>query len=205
MKVRSLFVLALVLLFAVSAFADKPVKRTVIVQDGKVITDNIEGIDLPEFLADRELLAARRGFLGVSLTNLTPELREHLGASKTAGAIVGSVEEGSPADKAGLRVGDIIVAVDGKDVDSAMDLRRALADKKDGDTTRIDIIRNRARQTVVATVVEREGDAHFRLLEKISGPEWRGRVMAMPNCLELQSKLKDLETKMKDLEKRLAK
>jgi hypothetical protein len=148
----------------------------------------------------------------VSLIDLTSELREHFGGSRDSGVIVGSIEKDSPAEKAGLRVGDIVVAVDGNEIDSSWDLRRALADKKEGETVRIDYVRGRARATAVATLVEREGllvaGADFEGLGRTLGrtfaaPEWRARVERMQDCDELQTKLKELEARMKDLEKKL--
>jgi predicted metalloprotease with PDZ domain len=208
MKLKSILTFILLLLVAASAFAQKAQKRTVVIKDGKVITDNIEGIDVLELSGD--LLGGKRAILGVSLVDLTPELREHYGAEKGTGILVGSVEDGGPADKAGVRVGDIIVSIDGKELASSMQVRKALRDKKDGDGVRIEVLRGRARQTLVASVVEREMKAlrfaefgdNFEILR---GPEWRGRVASLPNCVELQAKLKELEAKMKDLEKKLQK
>jgi len=208
MKLKSILTLILLILFATTALAQKGQKRTVVIKDGKVVTDDINGVDILDF--DGELFGGKRAFLGVSLVDLTPELREHYGADKNAGILVGSVEEGGPADKAGVRIGDIIVSLDGKELASSFQIRRALKDKKEGDSVRIEVLRGRARQTLVASVVEREGANMFRLrdlegLQVLRGPEWRGRMAALPNCTELQSKLKELEAKMKELEKKLQK
>src|SRR5687767_5028129 len=208
MKLKSILTLILLILFATTALAQKGQKRTVVIKDGKVVTDDINGVDILDF--DGELFGGKRAFLGVSLVDLTPELREHYGGDKNAGILVGSVEEGGPADKAGVRIGDIIVSLDGKELASSFQIRRALKDKKEGDSVRIEVLRGRARQTLVASVVEREGANMFRLrdlegLQVLRGPEWRGRMAALPNCTELQSKLKELEAKMKELDKKLQK
>lgn len=208
MKLRSILTLLLLIVFTTAAFAQQPKtgRRTVIVKDGKVVTDEFrELVDVMPF----EHLFGKRAYLGVSLIDLTDELREHYGATKNAGILVGSIEENGPAAKAGVRVGDIVLSIDGKEVESSSDLRKAMADKKEGDSVRIEVLRGRSRQTIVATVDEREGARAFRVgeMEMLRDiPEMRAaRITALPNCVELQSKLKELETKMKELEKKLQK
>jgi membrane-associated protease RseP (regulator of RpoE activity) len=206
MKIR-LLTIALLLCITTALFADRPVKRTIVVKDGKVVSSTDDG---PEFLFDGELFGGKRAYLGVSLVDLTDELREHFGAPKDSGLLVSSVEDGSPADKSGIHVGDIIVSVDGKEVESSGDLRRGLREKKEGDTVRVEVLRGRARQTLVTTVVEREGlrifaPGSFEGLRRFEGPEWKGRVEAIGDCVNLQSRIKELETRLKDLEKKLQK
>ncbi|HEX7707567.1 MAG TPA: PDZ domain-containing protein [Thermoanaerobaculia bacterium] len=208
MKIRY-FTAVLTLLFAASLFADEPVRRTIIVKDGKVITSG-EEIDL-----HAALLRGKRPFLGVVLNDITPELREHYGAPKGSGILVGSVEQGSPAEKAGVRVGDIVLTIDGTEVSSSAQLRRALSGKKEGDSVRIEVLRNRSRQALVAAVVEREGlrvfspvdveDLTRNLSTRFNSPEWKARVERFGDCGELQTRIKDLEGRLKDLEKRLQK
>lgn len=185
----------------------RPERTTIIVRDGKVV--DIDGEPL--------ILGSKRAFLGIQTMDLTPQLREHFGSDKDAGAIVGSVESGSPADKAGLRVGDVVLSVDGKDITSLSDIRRSLREKKGGDSVRIDVLRGRNRQTLVATLIEKEirmpqvlrsfdpEGLRKQLDSSLLGPEWRTRVDAIPNCVELQSRIKELETRLKDLEKKLQK
>src|SRR6185436_6149328 len=111
-----------------------------------------------------------------------------------------------------VKVGDILISVDGKDVDSLGDIRRALRDKKDGDTVRLEVLRGKGRQTLVATLVEKEFELP-RILRNFNPDdfqkglprEWSGRVFAMPNCGELQDRIKELESRLKDLEKKLQK
>jgi S1-C subfamily serine protease len=64
-----------------------------------------------------------RGYLGVGLTDLTPELRAHFGVPQEAGVMVSKVDAGSPAEKAGLKVGDVVTAIDGKPVATSFDVR----------------------------------------------------------------------------------
>ena len=204
---KRIITIAVVLLAATAAFAQRPPVRrtnTVVVRDGKVISGN----DL-EGRAVIESLFAARAYIGVSLANLSPELREHFGAPKDAGVMVESVQDDSPADKAGLRVGDIVLSVEGKDVKSAVDLRLALRDKKEGDSVRIDLLRGRSRQTVVATVKERESPRLLQLEDLptvVGSPEFRARIERLGgDCGELQTRIKELESRLKDLEKKLQK
>jgi membrane-associated protease RseP (regulator of RpoE activity) len=98
----------------------------------------------------------RRGYLGVSLTELTPELREHFGVREEAGVLVSKVEDGSPAEKAGIKVGDIITSVDGKSTKTSWDIRAQLRGIEQEQAVPIEISRNGRAQTVNATVVLRE-------------------------------------------------
>lgn len=206
MKNRLIAVLAATL-FATALFADGPVRRTIVVKDGKVISSDGEVFHL-----DGSLLG-KRAWLGVSLVDISPELREHWGTSKESGVLIDSVADGSPADKAGLRVGDLVVAVEGKDVQWSGDLRRALAGKKEGASVRIDIVRNRARQTLVASLVEREGPPHLlgrdlvvmgrKIGAELGSPEWKARIERLGDCDDLQTRIKDLESRLKELEKKL--
>lgn len=206
MKIR-LLIIAL-LLTTTALFADGPVKRTIIIKDGKVVSNSETG---PDMLLDSEFFGGKRAFLGVSLVDLTDELREHFGAPKDAGLLVSSVEDGSPADKAGIHVGDIIVGIDGKDVESSGDLRRGLREKKEGDSVRVEVMRGRTRQTLVTTVVEREGRRLFApggmvdFGHELGGPEWKARIESLGDCASLQTRIKELETRLKDLEKKLQK
>lgn len=83
--------------------------------------------------------------LGVELVQTTPELREFFGADRDAGVLVGRVMKGSAAEKAGIRVGDLIVAVDGEKVRDASEIVEALEDK---DGKRVELVVIRERRTI---------------------------------------------------------
>ena len=206
MKKVSITLMAL-LLAATSLVAEeqrpKSERITLVSRDGKLL--DLDG--------EPFILAGKRPFLGILTTDLTPQLREHFGAEKDSGVLVGSVEAGSPAEKAGVKVGDILVSVDGKEVTSLGDIRRALRDKKDGDSIRLEVLRGRSRQTLVASVVEKEFDVPRIFRDVDPGafqrlplpPEWKSRVLVAPRCDDLQTRIKELETRLKDLEKKLQK
>src|SRR5215210_4693659 len=112
--------------------------------------------DGKEHVYDSEGTPVRRGFLGVGLTELTPELRAHFGVPEDAGVMVSSVEDGSPADKAGLKVGDIIASLDGKDVKSGWDVRSQIRDFKEGEQVPMTVYRDGKAQNLSATITLRE-------------------------------------------------
>jgi serine protease Do len=94
-------------------------------------------------------------YLGVGTTDLSPEDAERFGLPVQSGAIVESVQPGSGADSAGLRRGDIIVALGNDPVENTGDLIGALRDYQPGDTVKLTIVRNGEKQTLEATLGER--------------------------------------------------
>lgn len=86
--------------------------------------------------------------IGISVYPVTKQLGERFGVD--GGDMINNVREDSPAAKAGLKAGDIIVEVDGKTVKNNLDLMRAINDKKDGDV-QLTIVRDRNRQTIIVT------------------------------------------------------
>lgn len=93
--------------------------------------------------------------LGVLLVETTPELREHLGGHPETGVLVSRIVEGAPAERAGIRVGDLITAVDGRQVEDAGDIRQALADR-DGETAEVQLIRDRRVLTIEVDIPSSE-------------------------------------------------
>lgn len=112
--------------------------------------------------------------IGVGLTPLTKQLSDHFGVD--GGALVNTVRENSPAAKAGLKAGDIIVEVDGKAVKGEHDLIRAIGEKKEGDVT-LTIVRNRNRQTIRVTPEEGKGGFN-QFFEFPDAPETPGAPSA---------------------------
>ncbi len=86
--------------------------------------------------------------IGIGITPLTKQLSEHFGVK--SGVMINNVRENSPAAKAGLKAGDIIVEVDGKEVKGDGDILRAIAEKKGGEVV-LTIVRDRNRQTIRVT------------------------------------------------------
>ncbi|HYA38141.1 MAG TPA: DegQ family serine endoprotease [Candidatus Methylomirabilis sp.] len=84
----------------------------------------------------------RRGQLGVYIQDLTPELAKALGVRQERGAVVTQVAPNSPAAKAGLKTGDVVVKVDGNAVTNASDLRNTVGLMRIGQTVTLDILRD---------------------------------------------------------------
>jgi membrane-associated protease RseP (regulator of RpoE activity) len=99
---------------------------------------------------------AQRGYLGVGLTDLTPELRDHFGVDSDYGVLVSRVEEDSPAAGAGLQVGDIITLVDGKEISGSHQLALAVRHKAEGDTIDLEVWRDGRPMTLSATAAQHE-------------------------------------------------
>jgi serine protease Do len=93
--------------------------------------------------------------LGVQLIETTPELREHLGSDEDTGVLVSKVLAGTPAEHAGIAVGDLIVEVDGDDIGSTGDLVEALSERA-GESFGITVLRDGKSQTIDVTLPEVE-------------------------------------------------
>ncbi|HEY0553741.1 MAG TPA: PDZ domain-containing protein [Thermoanaerobaculia bacterium] len=198
----------------------QPVKKVVIVdQDGKKVYEG-EGPMM------------RRGYLGVALTELSPELRTHFGVAGDAGVMVAKVEAGSPAEKAGIKVGDIVSRIDGKEVESSWDVSAKVRRFDDGQQIPVEIWRNGKAQNVTVTIVQKErpeldmapfffkekGDFGFKmdpeafkgLKDKAFADGWgqkdvQIRHLGSPREAELEKELKALEKRIAELEKQIKK
>jgi serine protease DegS len=96
-----------------------------------------------------------RGWLGVEIQELTPQLAESFGIKNKKGVIIAGVLRGGPADKAGLEPGDIVTRLNGKNIDSARDALNAIAQINPGSTLKILALRNGKNVELDATVAER--------------------------------------------------
>ncbi len=95
-----------------------------------------------------------RGRLGVAIQEVTQPLANSFALKKSAGALVSSVEHDGPAAKAGLEPGDVILKIDGKDINSPIDLSGYVADLKPGAKANMEIWRKGAQRELAVTVGE---------------------------------------------------
>jgi serine protease Do len=107
----------------------------------------------------RQFGIARRGWIGVRIQPVTPEIAEGLGLPTTQGALVADVTKGGPAAKAGLYNGDLVTGFDGKAVPDDRALPRIVADTPIGKTVNMDVLRKGRKQTLRITVQKLADDA----------------------------------------------
>lgn len=99
-----------------------------------------------------------RGWLGIGIQEITKELAESFGMKNTNGALVAGVEKGSPAEKGGLEVGDVITKFDGKSIMTSSDLPRAVAATKPGKSVPVEVLRKGATRTLNVSIGEMPAD-----------------------------------------------
>ncbi len=98
--------------------------------------------------------AVKRGMLGVNIHTVTPDIAQSLGLENVQGALVAQVIEGSPAEKAGIRPGDIITSVNGQPVKTNADLRNAIGLLRVGEKVEIGLLREGKPRRVTAVIAE---------------------------------------------------
>jgi serine protease Do len=97
-----------------------------------------------------------RKYIGVYLEAINKELLDYFGVKGDNGLLVTRLTAGGPAEKAGLKVGDVITGLDGKPVESVSDLSELIQDKKKGDKVKIDFVRNKKPMSLEVEVEEEE-------------------------------------------------
>ena len=95
-----------------------------------------------------------RGWLGVVVQKITPELKEKMKLKDEKGALVADVNSGGPADKAGIKRGDVIVNFDGKEIRDTGDLPYVVASTPVGKSANVDIIRKGQKKTIQVKIGE---------------------------------------------------
>lgn len=159
-------------------------------------------------------------YIGVTLENLNYQLGEYFGVKDGKGALVTEVMDDSPAAKAGLKAGDVIIKVDGEEVDKLSDVKEAVSDKDEGDKIELSVLRNK-NQIEFALEVE-ESPEDFRHLENVFMiPDFDDDIITLPNLpkmkglfrgdfdfdvpdmSELQEELEELEEELEELREEL--
>ena len=139
-------------------------------------------------------------WLGLHAVETTAQLRTALGVDAPDGALVMDVAPKSPADKAGLRAGDVMTRVDGKPVGDAGEILNAVGDRKPGDTVQVEFVRDRTPRTA-AVVLGKPRDRRMRV------GRWSFPVPGFDVPPDVERQLRGfqdrVERQLRDLEKRL--
>lgn len=131
-------------------------------------------IDVAMRVADqiKQYGRAKHARLGVSIQPITRELADSFGLDRARGALVANVEQGGPADKAGLQAGDVILSVDGRAVSDSFDLPKVIGNLAPGKTVKMKVWRQGAERDLSATLGE-QSDSEVAALDegaRDSGP-----------------------------------
>jgi serine protease Do len=157
------------------------------------------GFAIPSNMAENvmsQLVATghvHRGMLGVSAQDLTSDMAKSLGLSSVHGAIVAEVTPDSPASKAGLRQGDVIVTVNGQSVSDGNALRNRISAMAPGSHVELGIERNGQSETLAATLTETSTDTASAAGATSSAPKSTEQALGMtlqPMTPELASELR---------------
>ena len=147
--------------------------------------------------------------IGVKVQDLTEQLGDYFGVKGGEGVLITEVEKDMPAQKAGLKAGDVIVEVDGKKIEDSSELISAISDKEKGDKVDIKVIRNHQPQTFAVEVEEGKGERYFDFsgldnmkifTKKLPAPAMKWYE---ESSSDLEEQLDNLKEEMQDLKQQL--
>lgn len=155
--------------------------------------------------------------IGVKVQNLSEQLSEYFGLEDAKGVLITEVEENMPAGKAGLKAGDVIVQVDGDEIDDTQELREIISEKEEGDKVEIRVIRDRSARSFEVEVEEAEewslgGLRGLKKLEvlspgKVDVPKvmWKEKFSSEleEEMEELKEEIEELKEELKELREKL--
>lgn len=172
----------------------------IIDEDGKVLairtrmTDPSTGMvvavggdlakDIVAELGERGVVA--RGYLGVSIQPVTSDLASALGLEHALGAIVADVQDGTPADAAGLKIGDVILALDDEAIETPATLSRAVGSRDPGEEVQLTVLRDGDEMSVEVT------------LAALPGSEAASGAVGGTSVLELDVSLQTLTPELRE-------
>jgi S1-C subfamily serine protease len=216
---------------AVKAFEPGDDVDVVVIRDGDVrkvigvelgergedrIVDLSRGL-IPQLRNDLKWAGESQGFLGVEIHDMSADLADYFDVREDEGVLVLGVNDGSPAEKAGLRAGDVILEVDGTEVNDTGQLVKYIRQGEPGDRVDIKIKRKRRTETVEVTLGKTENPARvfvqqlrepgrykrFMSPDDIRVPDLGNMKMYRMNEQDLQKQLQELKQDMKELKKEI--
>lgn len=147
---------------------------------------------------DFPFLDADRGFLGVHLDDLSGQLGEYFGVEDGAGALVTGVVEDSPAERAGIRAGDVIVKIDGEPVDSTRTLHKVMAGTESEQEIEVEVVRKGDGKSFDVTLDETSDRMFSRKIELIGDDR-------QPGVRALEKEIENLKRELQEIREKLEK
>ena len=152
----------------------------------------------------------RRAMLGITMQEITPELKQALDLAVDQGVLVVEVTPNSPAAKAGLKLNDVIVGIDGKEIKAPRDLADAIGELEPGKEVTLQIMRGKDKKEVKAKLADA---STFQGRPGIPGfvpnipeiPQFPPFGQQGKRIEELEKRIQELEKRIQELEKRLGK
>ena len=138
---------------------------------GFAVPINLAKNIMVDLIKHREVI---RPWVGIGLQDLTLDLREHFNLKEEEGALVSQVYEGSPAEKADLKVGDIIVDIDGKKIKNSQDVVREVLKKQVGQKIDLDVLREGKQIKVPVITAKMSSEPGERKAGQLEMKEWFG-------------------------------
>jgi Do/DeqQ family serine protease len=133
---------------------------------GFAIPANLVGTTVASAMAGKGIKRPWFGARGEAVTN---EIAQSLGLSRPNGVLIGEVYRSSPADRAGLQPGDVVLAIDGRDVNDAQALRFRIATRKLGETARLDVLRRGGQRQALQIALAEAPETPPRQITQLTG------------------------------------
>ena len=145
--------------------------------------------------------------IGVKVLDLSEQLAEYFGVKDAEGVLITEVEEDMPAEKAGLKAGDVIVEADGDKVDDTQELREIISEKEEGDEVEIKVIRDRKSQTFSVEVEETAAKDFYSQAMKLKihpdKPDVPELIWKQKFDSELEGEMEELREELDELKKEM--
>ncbi|HOD67794.1 MAG TPA: PDZ domain-containing protein [candidate division Zixibacteria bacterium] len=158
------------------------------------------------------LSGAKQTYLGITLNDLTDQLGGYFGVADGKGALVSEVAEDSPAERAGLKAGDVVIEIDGEKVADASEVTEAIRDREAGDKVVITAIRNQRAENFTAELETRDSPFYGNFatigpdLAILNVPKLRGLSKGnYDGALEEYFNSEEFQREMKELQEQLGK
>jgi C-terminal processing protease CtpA/Prc len=145
----------------------------------------------------------KRSYIGVNLTDLTDQLGGYFGVERGKGALISEVEKDSPAAKAGLQAGDVIVAIDDEKVVEADDVSELVEDHKPGDTVNVTVIRDKKTKNIAVEVGESENNSLGYFYGQPYAPDISVSVPKIRKLIQKRLPTVDAELEINDFQEAL--